>query len=93
LEVAKIDNEAAAAQAQAIMLKADAEAAVVNMQNTAEAGVLANQVLAFSNGLNYARYTFFKKIGPRIDSILSTDQGDGLGALFQPYLPTVKEVK
>lgn len=93
LEVAKIDNEAASAQAQAIMLKAEAEAAVVNMQNTAEANVLASQVQAFSNGLNYARYTFCKKIGPRIDSILSTDQGNGLGALFHPYLPQVKEVK
>jgi regulator of protease activity HflC (stomatin/prohibitin superfamily) len=93
LEVAKIDNEAAEAQAQAIMLKAGAEAAVVNMQNVAEAGVLASQVQAFSNGLNYARYTFLKKVGPRIDSILSTDQGDGLGALFSPYLPSVKEVK
>lgn len=93
LEVAKIDNEAAVAQAQAVMLKAEAEAAVVNMQNTAEANVLASQVRAFSNGLNYARYTFYKKIGPRIDSILSTDQEEGLGSLFHPYLPHVKEVK
>jgi regulator of protease activity HflC (stomatin/prohibitin superfamily) len=93
LEVAKIDNQAAEAQAQAIMLKANAEAAVVNMQNVAEAGVLTSQVQAFSNGLNYARYVFFKKVGPRIDSILSTDQGDGLGALFHPYLPSIKEVK
>lgn len=93
LEVAKIDNEAAVAQAQAIMLKADAEAAVVKMQNTAEANVLASQVRAFSNGMNYARFTFYKKVGPRIDSILSTDQGDGLGALFHPYLPQIKEVK
>lgn len=93
LEVAKIDNQAAEAQAQAIMLKAEAEAAVVNMQNTAEAAVLSSQVQAFSNGLNYARYSFLKKVGPRIESILSTDQGDGLGALFHPYLPSVKEVK
>ncbi len=93
LEVAKIDNQAAAAQAQAIMLKAEAEAAVVTMQNTAEASVLTGQVQAFSNGLNYARYVFYKKAGPRIESILSTDQGDGLGALFQPYLPSFKEVK
>jgi hypothetical protein len=63
------------------------------MQNVAEAGVLTSQVQAFSNGLNYARYVFFKKVGPRIDSILSTDQGDGLGALFHPYLPSIKEVK
>ena len=94
LEVAKIENDAATAQARAIMFKAEAEAAVVNMQNTAEATVMANQVQAFSNGMNYARYTFFKKVGPRVETILSTDQGDGLGALFLPFLPqTPKEVK
>ena len=60
----------------------------------AQAAVIANQILAFSNGLNYARNTFYKKVGPRIQSILSTDQGDGLGALFLPYLPErTKEVK
>ena len=63
------------------------------MQNVAEAGVLTSQVQAFSNGLNFARNTFLKKVGPRIDSILSTDQGDGLGVLFQPYLPNLKETK
>jgi regulator of protease activity HflC (stomatin/prohibitin superfamily) len=94
LEVAKIENEAAIAQAKAVMFKADADAAVVKMQNTAEASVLASQVQAFSNGLNYARYTFYKKVGPNIASILSTDQGDGLGTLFLPYLPQPsKEVK
>jgi hypothetical protein len=76
------------------MFKADADAAVVRMQNLAESAVLTSQVQAFSNGLNYARHTFFKKVGPRIESILSTDQGDGLGALFLPYLPQPsKEVK
>jgi regulator of protease activity HflC (stomatin/prohibitin superfamily) len=94
LAVVKLERDAAAAQAQAITLKAQAEADVIRMSNTAEAAVIANQILAFSNGLNYARNTFYKKIGPRIQSILSTDQGDGLGALFLPYLPErAKEVK
>jgi regulator of protease activity HflC (stomatin/prohibitin superfamily) len=93
LEVAKLENQAATAQAQAILLRARAEADVVKMQNTAEASVLANQVLAFSNGMNFARNAFYKKIGPRIDSILSTDQKEGLGSLFLPYLPQIKEVQ
>lgn len=94
LEVAKIENEAAMAQAKGIMFKAEADAAVVKMQNTAEASVLTSQVQAFSNGINYARYTFYKKVGPSINSILSTDQGEGLGTLFLPYLPqSAKEVK
>ncbi len=93
LEVAKLETQAAVAQAQAVMLKADADAAVVKMQNTAEASVFANQVQAFSNGMNFARYTFLKRVAPRIDSILSSDQEGGLGAIFLPYLPEKKEVK
>ncbi|MEI7435962.1 MAG: SPFH domain-containing protein [bacterium] len=94
LGVARIENEAAMAQAKAVMFKAEADAAVVKMQNVAEASVLSSQVQAFSNGLNYARYTFYKKVGPRIDSILSTDQDEGLGTLFRPYLPqAAKELK
>jgi len=94
LEVARIENEAAIAQAKSVMFKAQADADVVTMQNLAEAAVLSSQVQAFSNGLNFARYTFYKKVGPRIDSIMSSDQGDGLGSLFLPYLPqTRKEVK
>ena len=94
LEVAKLERDAAAAQAQAVLLKAQADADVIRMSNAAEASVIGNQVQAFSNGLNYARNTFYKKVGPRIQSVVSTDEGDGLGALFLPYLPgTAKEVK
>jgi regulator of protease activity HflC (stomatin/prohibitin superfamily) len=93
LEVAKLENQAAEAQAQAILLKARADADVVKMQNVAEAAVFASQVQAFTNGMNFARYTFYRKIGPRIDSILTSDQKDGLGTLFLPYLPRTKEVQ
>ncbi len=94
LEVAKLERDAAAAQSQAILLKAQADADVVRMSNTAEAAVIANQVQAFSNGLNYARNTFYRKVGPRIQSVVSSDRDDGLGALFLPYLPEQgKEVK
>jgi regulator of protease activity HflC (stomatin/prohibitin superfamily) len=93
LEVAKLENQAATAQSLAITLRAQADADVVKMQNLAEASVLSGQVLAFSNGMNFARNAFLKRIGPRIDSILSTDQQGGLGALFLPYLPQTKEVQ
>ena len=93
LGVAKLENEAAAFQAQSTLLKAEAESDVIRMQNTAEAAVLGSQVRAFSNGVNLARFTFYRKIGPQIGSILTTDQGPGLGALFLPYLPQGKEVQ
>ena len=94
LQVARIENEAALAQAKATLLKAEAEANVITMQNVAESTVLANKVLAYSNGINFARNTFYRKIAPRIDSIISSDQEGGLGSLLQPFLPaTPKEVK
>jgi regulator of protease activity HflC (stomatin/prohibitin superfamily) len=93
LEVAKLENQAATAQSQAILLRAHAEADVIKMQNTAEASVLRGQVQAFSNGMNFARNTFYRKVGPRIESILSSDENEGLGALFLPYLPQTKEVQ
>ncbi len=92
LEVAKLENSAATAQAEAILLKADADREVVRMNNEAVAGVLTSQIQAFGTGLYLARHAFYEKIGPRILSVLSTDQADGLGGLFTPFIPQSKEV-
>ncbi|MDP7422864.1 MAG: SPFH domain-containing protein [bacterium] len=88
LEVARKENEAASFQAEAILLKAEAQQDVIKMKNEAEASVMAEQVKALSGGLNLARYTFYKKLGPQIKSILSNDGEDGLGGLFTPYKPS-----
>ena len=87
LEVAKLENAAAKAQAEARLLQAEAEGNVIRMRNEAEAGVIASQVKAFGTGLNLARYAFYCRIGPQIRSILSGDQGDGLGGLLRGYVP------
>ena len=92
LGVAKLENEAADFQAQSILLKAGADRSVIQMNNEAQYSVLANAVQAFGNGMNMARYTFYQKMGPRISTILTSDQLDGLGGLFLPYLPKGKEV-
>ena len=91
--MAGIENEAATAQAKAVMLKAQADADVIRMQNTAEAAVIRSQVKAFVTGLNYAKYTFYTKVGPQIGTVLTTDQEQGLGSLFIPFLPQGKDVK
>ena len=88
LEVAKLGNAAAKAQAEAKLLRAAAEGNVIRMRNEAEAGVIENQVKAFGTGLNLARYAFYGRIGPKIRSILSGDQGGGLGELLQGYVPS-----
>ena len=91
LEVARIENQAALAQVQAMLAKAEAERDVVKLTNEADAAVLAGRTKAFGSGLNYARYQFYQKVGPRIESVVASDSKDGLGALFLPYLPPAKE--
>ena len=87
LEVAKLENAAAQAQAEAKLLRAKAEGDVIRMRNEAEAAVIENQVKAFGTGLGFARYVFYGKIAPRIQSILGGDQAGGLGELLQLYVP------
>ena len=86
LEVARLENEAAAAQAAAILSKAEAERDVIALNNKAQADVIASQVRAFRTGMNLARYAFYQKLGPRIVSLLGSDTPDSFGGLFQPYL-------
>jgi regulator of protease activity HflC (stomatin/prohibitin superfamily) len=91
LEVAKLENQAAAAQAEAILSGAQADRDVIALNNKAQADVLTAQVRAFKTGMNLARYAFYQKLGPRIVSLLGSDAPDSFGGLFQPYLP--KEAK
>ncbi|MBI3985996.1 MAG: hypothetical protein HY343_03705 [Lentisphaerae bacterium] len=93
LEVARLENDAATFTTNAILLKADAERDVINLKNKAESDVFAGQSKAFSGGMNYARYVFYQRLGPRIRSVLSGDQPDSLGAIFTPFVPSRKEVK
>jgi regulator of protease activity HflC (stomatin/prohibitin superfamily) len=87
LEVARLETEAAAFQAQAMMLGAAAEREVIGLQNEAQAGVLRHQVSAFDSGLGLARYTFYTTLAPRIQSLLTTDQTEGLGGIFHALGP------
>lgn len=91
LEVAKLESDAATFQAQAILLKAEAERDVIRLNNKAQADVFAEQVKAFGTGMNFSRYVFYQRVAPLIRSVVSGDQPDGLGAIFGPFLP--KEAK
>lgn len=92
LQVAKVDYDAAIFQAEAIVNKANGEGAAIRAQNIAEAEVIGDQVKAFESGINLARYIFYQQIGPRIETVLSTDEDGGLGSIFGTMLPTGKEV-
>ncbi len=75
LEVARTRFDAAKKQAQAIRDKGLAEAAVVVMQNTAEALALQQEVTAFGDGATFARYKLLSKLAPAIRKVLSNTDG------------------
>jgi regulator of protease activity HflC (stomatin/prohibitin superfamily) len=89
LEVAKVDLQAAAFDAEAIRLRSRGEQDAIRAGNQAEAEVLKNRVDAFGDGMGFARYTFYESVAPKIRTVLSSDDGEGLGGLFLPYLPAV----
>lgn len=86
-EVAALEREAAAFQAEAMTASAQGERDAIQVDNQAQAAVLAAQAHAFGSGLGLARYTLYQRIAPRIDAIISNDDRNGLGAMFRPYLP------
>ncbi|MFU8779963.1 MAG: SPFH domain-containing protein [Kiritimatiellia bacterium] len=92
LEVARLETRAAAAQARALLLEAGAEQEVIRLDNEAQAAVLQQQVRAFGDGINMARYAFYQRIAPQITSILGADQPEGLGGLLLPFTTPRKEL-
>lgn len=87
LGVAKLEYEAALSQAEAIILTADGEKDAIKAQNEAEAYVLKNRVSSLGGGENFARYTLYEKIGPQVNSLLSSDAADGIGGIFGSFAP------
>lgn len=87
LDVARIESEAARLQADAVIIKAEADRDVVAMHNAAEAAVTRAMSEAFGGGRNLARYTLYKKTAPMIEAIISTDREPGLGGIFTSFLP------
>lgn len=85
LEVAKLENDAAVFQAEALLLKADADKEVIRLQNEAQARVIGDQVSAFGDGWGLARYSLTNALAPRIGSVLTTDRSDALGGVFEGF--------
>ncbi|HMO03969.1 MAG TPA: SPFH domain-containing protein [Kiritimatiellia bacterium] len=86
-EVARLEEQAASLQAEAVIKTAEGERDAIRARNEAEASVLRDQVAAFKGGMPLARYRFYQQVGPRIQTVLSGDQDGALGALFQPFMP------
>jgi len=97
LEVAKLENDAATAQAESIRLKAAADQEVIRLTNEADASVIANQVKAFNTGETLARFELYRNLAPRIATILTSDDPKSLGGMLTtfstPATGGTKEVK
>ncbi len=91
LQVAKIENESAQFQVEAIMSEAMANQKVIQMENQAKAEVIGKEVKAFGGGASWANYYFYQKFAPRIQSILTGDGSDNLGGLLKQFLPSEKK--
>ncbi len=87
LGVAKLDNQSAVFQAEAVLAKAAGDRDAVKAGNEAEATVLRAEVAALGSGDDLARYAFYRAIAPRIETVLASDRADSLGGLFAPFIP------
>ena len=87
LGVARLEYDAALFQAESILLTADGEKDAIKARNTAEATVLQGRVSAMGSGDHFARYTLYEKLGPRIETVLSSDSAEGIGNIFSGFAP------
>jgi len=90
LEVAKIALQTTKADAEALLKIAEADRKVVESQNKATADVLRQQVTVYKNEADYIRAKLYEKTAPRVESVLTTDNG---GGLFGLPLQTTPEKK
>jgi regulator of protease activity HflC (stomatin/prohibitin superfamily) len=84
LAVAKLRLEAAQKEADALLERGRAQAAVVLLNRVAEARPLAEQVQAFGDGTAYAQYFFYQKMAGSVKSVLANTDGP-FGDLFKQF--------
>ncbi|HMP89308.1 MAG TPA: SPFH domain-containing protein [Kiritimatiellia bacterium] len=86
-EVARLEEQAATFQAEAVIKIAEGDRDAIRARNLAEASVMTDQVKAFKSGMTLARYRFYQQVGPRIQSVLSSDKDGGIGSMFESFMP------
>ena len=90
LAVAKADLAAAKLQAQAILARGRAEAAVIVANNVAESEALRASVSAFETPAGFAYYSFAQRMAPSIRWVFADPEGP-FGRLFQDLLEGGKQ--
>ena len=91
MEVAEKKLEAAKDQADAILAKASAEAAVIGFENEADAAGWSKAVEALGNdGEAYARYVLYQKLAPGYRSIMTNTADSPLMEVFRGFTAPTK---
>ncbi len=85
LDNAQLQLDAAKNQAQAIVSKGKAEAAVINLTNAAEASGLRKAVEGFAGVQNFAQYHIVTRLAPALTEIFASDTSD-FAKLFSGYM-------
>ncbi|KOR33195.1 hypothetical protein TI05_02555 [Achromatium sp. WMS3] len=93
LQVSLLERDAAKFQAEAILAKAKGDRDAIQQRNKAQAAVLKTQTQALGSGLELARLELYRKLAPRIKSILSSDNEQSLGSVLWPFLPKMPNTK
>ncbi len=75
LEVSQVELDAASKDAQALLTLAEAERKVVAAANQARADLLKTQVSVYKNDSDYVRSKLYEKVGPNIESVITSDSG------------------
>jgi hypothetical protein len=82
---AQLQLDAAKNQAEAILSKGKAEAAVINLTNAAEVAGLRKAVQGFSGVQNFAQYHVVTHLAPALSEIFASDTSD-FAKLFSGYM-------
>jgi uncharacterized membrane protein YqiK len=85
LDNAQLQLDAAKNQADAILSKGKAEAAVINLTNAAEVSGLRKAVEGFSGVQNFAQYHIVSRLAPALTEIFASDTSD-FAKLFSGYM-------
>jgi hypothetical protein len=77
--------EAAKQQAEALLVKGQAEASVIEQQNAAEVAGLRTAVLGFGSASQYAQFQVISRLGPAVAEIFASDESE-FARLVASYL-------
>jgi regulator of protease activity HflC (stomatin/prohibitin superfamily) len=85
LENARLRLEAARKQAEAVLARGKADAAVIQLQNEAQVAGLKTAIQGFTSAQHYAQFQMMSKLAPSLSEIFASDESE-FAKLFTTYM-------